>query len=88
MAYHNVTIGPDRDECLAEAKRFLDAYYGPVFTPEMVANWTAAGTPEECIAHIEGILSQGATSITLRCTSFDQPGQLRRLCEDVLPVLS
>ncbi|MEL7155876.1 MAG: LLM class flavin-dependent oxidoreductase [Actinomycetota bacterium] len=88
MAYHNVNIGPDADACLAESKRFLDAYYGPVFTEPMVEAWTAAGTPEQCVAHLADLIDQGATEITLRCTSFDQEGQFRRLTEEVLPALT
>ena len=87
MAYHNINIGPDRDECLAETKRFLDAYYGPVFTEDMAACWTAAGTPEQCIEHLTDVAAQGATRITLRATSWDQRGQLDRLVNEVLPEL-
>lgn len=87
MAYHNVNIGSDRAECLSESKQFLDAYYGPVFSEPMVEAWTAAGTPDDCIAHLRDIIDQGATEITLRCTSFDQVGQFTRLVEEVLPAL-
>lgn len=88
MAYHNVNIGSDRDDCLAESKRFLDAYYGPVFSEPMVEAWTAAGTPDDCREHLRDLVEQGATEITLRCTSFDQQGQFRRLVDEVLPGLS
>lgn len=87
MAYHNVNIGPDRATCLEESKRFLDAYYGPVFSEPMVESWTAAGTPKQCIDHLQDIADQGATEITLRCTSFDQAGQFQRLVDEVLPAL-
>ena len=85
MAYHNVHVGSDRRECLAETKRFLDAYYGPVFTEAMVESWTAAGTPDDCISHLRDLVAQGATEITIRLTSFDQNGQFKRLCEEILP---
>jgi hypothetical protein len=87
MPYHNVNIGTDRAECLAETKRFLDAYYGPVFPEPIVESWTAAGTPKECLDHLRDLVDQGATSIALRCTSWDQVGQLKRLSEEVLPAL-
>jgi alkanesulfonate monooxygenase SsuD/methylene tetrahydromethanopterin reductase-like flavin-dependent oxidoreductase (luciferase family) len=87
MAYHNINIGSDRIECLAESKRFLDAYYGPIFDESKVASWTAAGSAAECIKHLADLVEQGATSITLRCTSWDQSGQLKRLTEEVLPAL-
>ena len=87
MAYHNINIGSDRESCLAESQQFLDAYYGPVFTPPIVESWTAAGSPEQCRAHLQDIIEQGATEVTLRLTSFDQEGQFRRLTEEVLPGL-
>ncbi|MDH3309038.1 MAG: LLM class flavin-dependent oxidoreductase, partial [Acidimicrobiia bacterium] len=87
MAYHNINIGPDRTDCLAESKDFLDAYYGPVFTEEMTRWWTAAGPPEACIEQLQDLIDQGATEVTLRCTSFDQAGQFDRLVNEVLPAL-
>jgi len=87
MAYHNINIGADRDECLRESKRFLDAYYGPVFSMEVVEAWTAAGTPEQCVDHLTNLIDQGANAITLRCTSFDQLDQIQRLTKEVLPAL-
>jgi len=88
MAYHNLNIGPDREACLEESQRFLDAYYGPVFTPEMTRTWTAAGTPDECVDQLNALIEAGATTITLRFTSWDQRGQLARAVEEVLPRLS
>jgi len=85
IAYHNVNIGPDRVACLAESKRFLDAYYGPVFATSMVEAWTAAGTPQECAANLRGLIGDGAKAITLRITAWDQRGQYQRLVNEVLP---
>ncbi len=85
IEYHNININPDRDAALAESQRFLDAYYGPVFAPEMVASWTAAGTPEQCAAHLRDLANDGAKAITLRITSWDQKGQFERLVNEVLP---
>lgn len=85
IAYHNVNIGPDRQACLDESKRFLDEYYGPVFSPEMVQNWTAAGPPEAVVDHLRALTDDGAKAITLRVTGWDQPGQYARLVEEILP---
>jgi hypothetical protein len=85
IEYHNININPDRDAALAESKRFLDEYYGPVFAPEMVASWTAAGTPEQCTEHLRDLANDGAKAITLRITSWDQKGQFHRLVNEVLP---
>jgi alkanesulfonate monooxygenase SsuD/methylene tetrahydromethanopterin reductase-like flavin-dependent oxidoreductase (luciferase family) len=85
IAYHNINIGPDRSAALEETKRFLDAYYGPVFAPQMVEAWTAAGTPAQCAEHLRELIGEGAKSITLRITSWDQADQFKRLVNEVLP---
>ncbi len=85
MAYHNLNVGSDKQTCLEESKRFLDEYYGPVFTPKMVESWTAAGTPDEVVEHLVKLIEDGAKTISLRLTSWDQRGQYRRMVEEILP---
>ena len=85
IEYHNININPDRNAALAESKRFLDEYYGPVFAPQMVEAWTAAGTPEQCAEHLRDLANDGAKAITLRITSWNQKGQFERLVKEVLP---
>jgi alkanesulfonate monooxygenase SsuD/methylene tetrahydromethanopterin reductase-like flavin-dependent oxidoreductase (luciferase family) len=85
MAYHNINTNPNRQAALEESKQFLDAYYGPVFTPDMVENWTAAGTPRQCVAHLRELAREGAQAITLRITGWDQKGQYQRMVNEVLP---
>ena len=87
MAYHNVNIGPSRQAALEESKRFLDAYYGPVFSPPMVEAWTAAGSPAECVEHLRALRRDGAKTITLRITSWEQEVQFKRLVDEVLPAV-
>jgi len=88
MAYHNVNLNPDRQAALEETKRFLDAYYGPVFSPQMIEAWTAAGTPEQCISHLRELLAEGPKSVTLRITSWRQTEQFERLVGELLPRMS
>ncbi|HEY6420636.1 MAG TPA: LLM class flavin-dependent oxidoreductase [Candidatus Binataceae bacterium] len=85
IEYHNININQDRAAALAESKRFLDEYYGPVFAPGMVEAWTAAGTPAECAEHLNGLVRDGAKAITFRITSWDQKRQFDRLVNEVLP---
>jgi alkanesulfonate monooxygenase SsuD/methylene tetrahydromethanopterin reductase-like flavin-dependent oxidoreductase (luciferase family) len=87
IAYHNININADRTGALEESKRFLDEYYGPVFSPPMVEAWTAAGTPEQCAANLRELAADGAKAITLRITGWDQKGQYERLVKEVLPLL-
>ena len=85
MAYHNINLNPDRQAALEESKRFLDAYYGPVFTPSMVEAWTAAGTVQQCVDHLRQLREEGVSSVTLRITSWQQRAQFERLVGEVLP---
>ena len=87
IAYHNINLNPDRTAALQETKRFLDEYYGPVFGPQMVEAWTAAGTPAQCASDLRALADMGAKQITLRITSWDQQGQFQRLVNDVLPLM-
>jgi alkanesulfonate monooxygenase SsuD/methylene tetrahydromethanopterin reductase-like flavin-dependent oxidoreductase (luciferase family) len=87
LAYHNININPDRAAALDETKRFLDNYYGPIFTPPMVEAWTAAGPPSQCAAHLRELASAGAKSIALRITSWDQRGNFDRMVNEVLPLV-
>jgi alkanesulfonate monooxygenase SsuD/methylene tetrahydromethanopterin reductase-like flavin-dependent oxidoreductase (luciferase family) len=86
--YHNINVNADRSAALDESKRFLEAYYMMPFAPARVSSWTAAGTPEECVAHLLEYAKMGIDEVTLRCTSWDQPGQLERVIGEVLPRLN
>jgi alkanesulfonate monooxygenase SsuD/methylene tetrahydromethanopterin reductase-like flavin-dependent oxidoreductase (luciferase family) len=88
ILYHNINIGTDQESSWEESKRFLDAYYGPVFSPAMVKAWTAAGTPQQCIDRIKELKAQGAQSMTFRITAWDQSGQYQRLVNEVLPYVN
>ncbi len=87
MLYHNVNINADRQAALEESKRFLDQYYGPVFTPPMVEAWTVAGDPARCAGDLRRLLDQGVQRITFRITGWQQAEQYKRLVNDVLPAV-
>jgi alkanesulfonate monooxygenase SsuD/methylene tetrahydromethanopterin reductase-like flavin-dependent oxidoreductase (luciferase family) len=85
MLYHNININPDRQAALEESRRFLDRYYGPVFSPPMVEAWTAAGNPSRCVDDLRRLVDQGVKRITLRITGWEQAEQYKRLVNEVLP---
>lgn len=88
-AYHNINVNENRAAALDESKRFLDTYYVPqVFTPEVVERWTAAGSPRECADHLLRYREAGFDEIALRITGWDQRGQLKRVIEEVAPLLA
>lgn len=88
FAYHNLHVNDDREQALEESQRFLNAYYGPIFSPEMVEAWTAAGSVNECAEALRRLVDGGAKGITVRLTSYDQEGQFKRYVEEVLPALA
>lgn len=85
--YHNINVNEDRGAALEESKRFLDLYYSQDFPGWWVEGWTAVGSPKECVEHLLAYARLGFSEATLRITSWDQFGQLRRLLEEVIPLL-
>jgi alkanesulfonate monooxygenase SsuD/methylene tetrahydromethanopterin reductase-like flavin-dependent oxidoreductase (luciferase family) len=83
--YHNINVNEDRAAALDESKRFLELYYSMEFSPERVAGWTAAGSPDECVRHLLAYKALGFSEVTLRITGWDQFGQLDRVMKEVLP---
>lgn len=83
--YHNINVNEDRAAALDESKRFLELYYSMEFSPERVAGWTAAGSPDECVRHLLAYKELGFSEVTLRITGWDQFGQLERVMKEVLP---
>ena len=86
--YYNINVNEDRAAALAEAKRYLDAYYTTDYSEAALDLWVAMGSPEQCIADIQQYIDAGATTITLRLCSYDQQHQYRRVTEEVLPAFA
>jgi alkanesulfonate monooxygenase SsuD/methylene tetrahydromethanopterin reductase-like flavin-dependent oxidoreductase (luciferase family) len=85
--YHNLNINEDRPAALAEAKAFLDAYYGSRFAPAFVEGWTVAGDPARCVRELRAYADAGLGHVALRLASWDQRGQLKRFLAEVAPAL-
>lgn len=83
--YHNINILEDRQAALQESKAFLDKYYTSNFSAAFVEGWTIAGSPRQCIEQLKAYFNAGLQHITLRLTSWDQEGQLKRFLSEVVP---
>jgi alkanesulfonate monooxygenase SsuD/methylene tetrahydromethanopterin reductase-like flavin-dependent oxidoreductase (luciferase family) len=83
--YHNININPDRKAALDESKAFLDKYYTSNFSMRFVEGFTTAGSPQQCIDELKAYFAAGLDHVTLRMTSWDQTGQLKRFLENVAP---
>jgi alkanesulfonate monooxygenase SsuD/methylene tetrahydromethanopterin reductase-like flavin-dependent oxidoreductase (luciferase family) len=86
--YHNLHINEDRQAALAESKTFLDKYYTANFNPSFVEGWTAAGSPKQCIEELQAYFDAGVQHLSLRLTSWDQQGQLKRFLNEVAPAFA
>jgi alkanesulfonate monooxygenase SsuD/methylene tetrahydromethanopterin reductase-like flavin-dependent oxidoreductase (luciferase family) len=83
--YHNITINENRQAALDESKAFLDKYYTSNFSMKFVEGFTTAGSPTQCIEELKAYFDAGIDHITLRMTSWDQTGQLKRFLNEVVP---
>jgi alkanesulfonate monooxygenase SsuD/methylene tetrahydromethanopterin reductase-like flavin-dependent oxidoreductase (luciferase family) len=86
--YHNINVNEDREAAYDETKRFLDQYYSANYTRQRIENWTAFGSPEQCIENLRRYRGSGMQRITLRLCSWDQFGQLERVVNEVLPYVN
>jgi alkanesulfonate monooxygenase SsuD/methylene tetrahydromethanopterin reductase-like flavin-dependent oxidoreductase (luciferase family) len=86
--YHNLHVNEDRQAALAESKTFLDKYYTANFSPSFVEGWTAAGSPKQCIEELQAYFDAGVQHVSLRLTSWDQQGQLKRFLNEVAPAFA
>jgi alkanesulfonate monooxygenase SsuD/methylene tetrahydromethanopterin reductase-like flavin-dependent oxidoreductase (luciferase family) len=85
---HHINIDEDADAALADAKRYLDLYYGANYTKERLEAWLAYGSPKDCVAQLRRFVGSGCNRITFRLVTMGDPmAQFRRLTEEVLPLL-
>ena len=89
VAIHGmVNINDDRQLAYQQSKDYFNHYYGPTYPPEsLIKVWLAHGAPKDCARLIQDWLDMGITTPVLRFTSKDQPGQVKRFIDEVLPLL-
>jgi alkanesulfonate monooxygenase SsuD/methylene tetrahydromethanopterin reductase-like flavin-dependent oxidoreductase (luciferase family) len=84
-----MNIQDDEEAAMADAKRYLDLYYDADYTPERLRAWGPIGSPARCAAWIDRFRGSGCQGFTFRlATMNDAEAQLRRLTEEVLPLVS
>jgi alkanesulfonate monooxygenase SsuD/methylene tetrahydromethanopterin reductase-like flavin-dependent oxidoreductase (luciferase family) len=87
--YYSMNISDDEGRAYEESQKFLSAYYRSPTTIAMqtIKLWVAGGPPERCAEKIHEYVDAGAQMVSLRFTSYDQPSQIRRFIDEVLPKL-
>ncbi len=76
-------VGEDRAQAKQRLESFCHAYYGPQYDVE---NSCAFGPADECAAFIQKYIDAGAKTILLGPT-WPDVGQIRRIAEEVVPLL-
>jgi len=80
------------EELLALAQKADEAGWDSVwvgdyttdYSREYLENWVALGSPLRCIDKLQSFIDAGATTITLRLTSYSQDDQFKRVTDEVL----
>jgi alkanesulfonate monooxygenase SsuD/methylene tetrahydromethanopterin reductase-like flavin-dependent oxidoreductase (luciferase family) len=86
VLYHHINVNADKQEALADSKKFLDLYYSADYSKARLESWLTYGSPRECSEHIRRFKAVGCRRITFRISTMGDPmEQFRRLVEDVLP---
>ena len=89
VAIHGmVNINNDKQAAYKQSKDYFNHYYGPAYPPEsLIKVWLAHGPPKNCARLIQDWIDMGITTPVLRFTAKDQPGQVKRFIDEVLPLL-
>ncbi len=89
VAIHGmVNINDDKQAAYNQSKDYFNHYYGPTYPPEsLIKVWLAHGPPKDCARLIQDWIDMGITTPVLRFTAKDQPGQVKRFIDEVLPLL-
>jgi alkanesulfonate monooxygenase SsuD/methylene tetrahydromethanopterin reductase-like flavin-dependent oxidoreductase (luciferase family) len=86
VLYHHINVNDDREQALADSKRFLDLYYTANYSRERLEAWLTYGSPRDCIEHLKRFKAHGCRRVTFRISTMADPlQQLRRVVEEVLP---
>jgi alkanesulfonate monooxygenase SsuD/methylene tetrahydromethanopterin reductase-like flavin-dependent oxidoreductase (luciferase family) len=89
VLYHHINVSEDREQALADSKKFLDLYYGADYTKDRLEAWLTYGSPRDCVEHLKQFKACGCRRITFRISTMGDPlRQLRRVVEEVLPLVN
>src|SRR5207247_11414456 len=85
VLYHHINVNADKQEALADSKKFLDLYYSADYTQARLESWLTYGSPRECVEHIKGFKATGCRRLTFVISTMDVPMEhFRCLVDDGL----
>jgi len=82
--YYNVNMNDAVGAAAAEASDFLLKYYRE--DPSGILDmWVAYGNQKDCVKKIQGFIDAGVDTFSIRFVAWNQPEQLKRFSQEVLP---
>ncbi len=82
-----VNIGDDPQLCWLELRNHLEDFHGPPVGDDVVDRWGIVGPPELVAARLQEFIDHGVRLFQLVIGSHDQEKHMRKLAEEVLPLL-
>lgn len=82
-----VNVDPDPAKARQAVKDHLADFHGPPIWDDVVDRWAVAGPPQQVAAQLQAYIDRGVRIFQLVIGSPDQLGQMRRLADDVLPLI-
>ena len=73
VLYHHINVNDDREQALADSKKFLDLYYTANYSKERLEAWLTYGSPRDCIEHLKRYKAHGCRRITFRISTMADP---------------
>lgn len=83
--YMTVNVNDDVFQADKEVRAFIEGYYGVPYEKMAAVQPACAGPATRCIEWVQAFIERGAQTIVVRFGSPDQPGQLERFADEVLP---
>lgn len=82
-----VNVNDDARKGWEGVRDHLSDFHGPPVWDDVVDRWAVAGPPEAVAAKLQGYIDVGVKVIQMVVGSPDQFGQMKRLANEVLPLL-
>lgn len=82
-----VNVGDDPRKSRIELRNHLESFHGPPVGDDVVDRWGIVGPPEMVAARLQEFINQGVRMFQLVIGSHEQGKHMRRLAEEVLPLL-
>jgi alkanesulfonate monooxygenase SsuD/methylene tetrahydromethanopterin reductase-like flavin-dependent oxidoreductase (luciferase family) len=83
-----MNIGDSEDEARSAFGDYISKYYPELSKAMDLSNWGPVGTPEQIAEWIRAFADAGVDHFICRFGAIDQFGQVQRFAEEVLPVFS